>query len=294
VPKSEHADVDVVVVAYNSSSTLRDCVTPLAAITSLRVIVVDNASDDGSAESVRDLGVDVIEAGENRGFAAGCNLGAAAGTSPYVLFLNPDARIDLESIQVLTAEVEDSVVGAAAPRILSANGHLEYSQRRFPSVASTFAQGLFLHRMLPRADWTDEVIRDESLYEVAQSPDWVSGACLLVKRSVFEQIGGWDESFFLYSEDTDLCRRIRSAGYEVRFLPAATAVHIGGQSSPRSGLLPLLATSRARYAAKHSGAVKARLIRGGIAVSALTHMLVARRKDVRDGHAKALRAALKG
>jgi len=258
------------------------------------VIVVDNASSDDSASTVRDLDVHVIEAGSNGGFASGCNLGAAAGTSRHVLFLNPDARIDLESIQVLARAASGDDNGASAPRIVSSSGELEYSQRRFPKVVSTYAQGLYLHRLFRHAAWTDEVVRDDAFYARPQSPDWVSGACLLVERSVFEQVGGWDERFFMYSEDTDLCRRIRAAGYDIRFDPSATAAHIGGQSSPRARLLPLLATSRARYATKHSGRVKAPLMRGGIAVSALTHMVLARRKDVRAGHAKALRAVLRG
>lgn len=294
MPQSPPLDVDVVVVAYNSSATLRDCVVELAEAPELHLVVVDNASSDDSASTVRDLDVHVIEAGGNGGFASGCNLGAAAGTSPYVLFLNPDARIDRESIQALARTASGADIGASAPRIVSSSGELEYSQRRFPRVVSTYAQGLFLHRVFRHAAWTDEVVRDDAFYAHPQSPDWVSGACLLVKRSVFEQVGGWDEDFFMYSEDTDLCRRVRSAGYDIRFDPSATAAHIGGQSSPRARLLPLLATSRARYATKHSGDVGARLMRSGIAVSALTHMLLARRKDVREGHAKALRAVLRG
>lgn len=294
MPQSRPLDVDVVVVAYNSSATLRDCVRQLVDAPELHVIVVDNASSDDSASTVRDLNVHVIEAGDNRGFASGCNLGAAAGTSPYLLFLNPDAQIAPESIQVLARAASGDEVGASAPRIVSASGELEYSQRRFPRVVSTYAQGLFLHRLFRHAAWTDEVVRDDALYAQPRSPDWVSGACLLVRRGVFEQAGGWDEGFFMYSEDTDLCRRIRSAGYDIRFDPSATAAHMGGQSSPRAGLLPLLATSRARYATKHSGGAKAHVLRGGIAISALTHMLLARRKDVREGHAKAFRAVLRG
>jgi N-acetylglucosaminyl-diphospho-decaprenol L-rhamnosyltransferase len=292
VPDKQH--VDVVVVAYNSSATLRPSVEPLANVADLHVVVVDNASSDKSAEAVRDLRVQVIETGANRGFAAGCNVGAGAVTSPYILFLNPDARITPEAIRLLARTASDVAVGAAAPRILSSEGELEHSQRRFPGIVSTYAQGLFLHRLFRHAQWTDEVVRDDALYEEPRSPDWVSGACVLLKRSVFEEIGGWDESFFLYSEDTDLCRRIRSAGYDIRFEPAATAVHIGGQSSPRASLLPLLAKSRVRYARKHAGEPSALLQRTGIALSALTHLVAARSGAVRRGHARALREAFRG
>jgi hypothetical protein len=147
--------------------------------------------------------------------------------------------------------------------------------------------------LFSRAAWTDEIIRDPRAYEAAGSPDWVSGACLLVRRDVLESIGGWDESFFLYSEDTDLCRRVRAAGFDVRYEPTATAVHLGGRSSPRASLLPLLATSRIHYAEKHSNRPGALLLRVGVALSSLSHLLVARRQGVRTGHARALAAALR-
>jgi GT2 family glycosyltransferase len=180
-----------------------------------------------------------------------------------------------------------------APKILSSDGSLEFSQRRFPAIRSTFSQALFLHRLFRRATWTDEVVRDPRAYEVAGSPDWVSGACLLVRRNVLESIDGWDESFFLYSEDTDLCRRVRGAGFDVRYEPAATAVHLGGRSSPRASLLPLLADSRIRYAEKHANGATAMLQRIGVALSSLSHLLLARRRSIRAGHARALTAALR-
>ena len=283
--------VDVVVVAYNSGATLRSCVEELAGAPEISVIVVDNGSTDGCADTVRDLPLTLIRE-KNRGFAAGCNRGAAAAASAFVLFLNPDARITPDGVKALAARAAEDSVGAVAPRIVSADGHLEFSQRRFPSVVSTYAQALFLHRVFDKASWTDEVIRDPALYETPRSADWVSGACVLVRRSVLDVIGGWDESFFLYSEDTDLCRRVRSAGYEVLFEPETSAVHIGGQSSPRASLLPMLARSRIRYAHKHAAEPAAWLLRGGIALSALTHLAVARSAAARRGHARALRDAL--
>jgi N-acetylglucosaminyl-diphospho-decaprenol L-rhamnosyltransferase len=288
------APVDIVVVSFNSRETLRDCVEDLGATPGLTVFVVDNASEDGTLDVVADLEVVLLPQTDNRGFSAGCNRGWQAGTAPYVLFLNPDARISRASVRALaaTAEANDRV-GVVAPRIMSANGDLEYSQRRFPALRSTFSQALFLHRLFRRASWADEVVRNPADYEVETSPDWVSGACLLVRRSVLEAIGGWDESFFLYSEDTDLCRRVRAAGFDVRFEPSAAAVHMGGRSSPRASLLPLLAESRIRYTEKHADGTAALGQRAGIALSSLTHLLVARSSKVRAGHAGALTAALR-
>ena len=286
--------VDAVLVSYNSSRHLRESVAPLTEIEGVRVFVTDNASADGSVASLADLPTDVLALTENRGFGAGCNAGWRRGDSPFVLFLNPDATLDEQSLRALVSVLEDDEhVGLVAPRILEPDGSLAFSQRRFPRLRSTYARALFLHRLFARAAWTDELVRDPAVYERQTSPDWVSGACMLVRRSVLEQIGGFDERFFLYCEDKDLCRRIRAAGHDVRFEPGATARHHGGASAPRAGLLPVLARSRVAYARKHSGRIAASLETLGVALNALTHAIVARGgAERRTGHLNALRAAL--
>ena len=143
--------------------------------------------------------------------------------------------------------------------------------------------------MFPEAGWSDDVVRDKEIYSCAASPDWASGACLLVRRSAIDLIDGFDEGFFLYCEDLDLCRRVRNAGFDIRFEPLATSSHEGGASAPRAGLLPTLAASRIRYARKHHSHYVAFLARIGVALGAFTHMVVsagglARRR----GHAQAL------
>jgi N-acetylglucosaminyl-diphospho-decaprenol L-rhamnosyltransferase len=285
--------VDVVVVSYNSRDHLRAAVEPLSAVSDLRAIVVDNGSTDGSVESVSDLPLTIVRSGTNGGFAHGCNLGWRAGEAPFVLFLNPDAAIDPESVLRLVRAVEDSAVGAAAPKIVHPDGELHYSQRRFPRLRSLYAQALFLHRLFPRAGWSDEVIRTQEAYAAPGSPDWVSGACVLVKRPALEELSGLDEGFFMYWEDTDLCRRLRSLGFAVRYEPDAVAVHVGGASGARSELVPVLAASRIRYSRKHRTRLGVAAERAGIALGALTHMVVARGGlDMRAGHARALRQAV--
>jgi hypothetical protein len=286
--------VDVVVVSYNSSGELRGCVESLAGQPGLNVIVVDNASSDGSLDTVADLPLDAVALETNGGFGHGCNAGWRRGSAPYVLFLNPDARILPESLERLAAVLDERPdAGAAAPRITEADGALDYSLRRFPRLRSTYARALFLHRVFPAADWTDELIRDPSAYREAGSPDWVSGACVLVRRSALEALGGFDEGFFMYCEDVDLCRRLWDAGHEVLYEPAAEVSHIGGASAPRASLLPVLAASRLRYAAKHMGPAAALVERAGIALEALTHVVVSGGgRAARAGHARALRLAL--
>ena len=286
--------VDVVVVSYNSSGELRGCVEPLASLESVHVVVVDNASSDRSLETVADLSVERVALAENGGFGHGCNVGWRKGSAPYVLFLNPDARIDRPSLERMTIVLDSNpTVGAIAPRITHADGTLDFSQRRYPRLRSTYARALFLHRVFPNASWADELVRDPAAYTSPGSPDWVSGACILVRRSVLEEIDGFDEGFFMYCEDIDLCRRIRSAGHEVLFEPEAHVEHLGGASAPRTGLLPVLAASRIRYAQKHRSAAGAFLERVGVGIEATTHLVISKGgMPARKGHAQALRIAV--
>jgi N-acetylglucosaminyl-diphospho-decaprenol L-rhamnosyltransferase len=285
--------VDVVVVAYNNRDTLRNCVEPLAGLPWVTVTVVDNACPERSAETVADLPVRVIRSPRNGGFAYGCNLGTAEASSEFVLLLNPDARVDAEGLTTLaTALMDDLSLGAVGPRTVDEGGELVWSQRHFPRVRSSFAQALFLQRLAPRAGWTDEVIRDERLYARPNTPDWVAGACLLLRREVWEAFGGLDDGFFLYSEETDLLRRMRDAGLRVGYVPDAVAYHEGGASAPRSTTRGFEAHSRVRYARKHHGAAVALLEAIAIAVGALTHAAVLiLRPSLARGHVEAGRAA---
>lgn len=288
------APVDVVVVSYNNRGELRECVERLAAAENIHVVVVDNASSDGSLEVVADLPIKRIALRRNGGFGHGCNAGWRAGRAAYVLFLNPDARMKADSLERLVAVLETTPGGgAAAPRIAHPDGTLDYSQRRFPRLRSTYARALFLHRVFPTAPWVDELVRDTAAYAEPGSPDWVSGACILVRRSVLEELGGFDEGFFMYCEDIDLCRRLREAGHELLYEPSATVVHQGGASAPRATLLPVLAASRLRYAAKHRSSPAALLERLGIALEGLTHVVVSRGgRPMRAGHARAFLLAV--
>jgi N-acetylglucosaminyl-diphospho-decaprenol L-rhamnosyltransferase len=288
------ARVDVVVVTFKSSETVAAAVRPLLGLEWVNVIVVDNASGDGTVALLRTLPVATTALKENGGFAHGCNVGWRAGEAPYVLFLNPDAQLGPESLQKLLAALERvEGLGVVAPRIEEPDGSLDFSLRRFPRIRSGLAQALFLHRVFPNAGWVDEVIRDRAAYDHPHAVEWVSGACFLVRRSVLEQIGGLDEGFFHYSEDIDLCARVWKAGYEVRYVPDAVAVHEGGASAPRTRLLAILAASRIRYSAKHDSPPAALAVRASVALGALTHLVLARSMAARKGHLRALGVALK-
>jgi N-acetylglucosaminyl-diphospho-decaprenol L-rhamnosyltransferase len=285
--------IDVVVVSYNSRAHLRQCVEPLADLPGIRVIVADNASPDGSLEAIADLPVTTLQLERNGGFSYGCNHGWRAGDAPYVLFLNPDAQMDEDSIRALAAVLEaDPRVAMAGPRMLDAAGELILTRRRFPRRATTFARALFVNRLLPNAAWTSELIPDEDgLYEQPGRCDWISGACMLVRRSVLERLDGFDEGFFLYCEDKDLARRIDDAGYAVAYEPSALCIHQEGGSEPRPRLYGVLTVSRVRYARKHGGPVAAALERVGLGLLALTRMAVSRERITRAGYGASLMAA---
>jgi GT2 family glycosyltransferase len=282
--------VDVVIVSYNSRATLRRCVAPLAGREEVHTIVVDNDSRDDCLDTIADLDVELLPQADNRGFAYGCNVGLRAGRGEAVLLLNPDAALDEPALRRLCAVLEsDPRAGAVAPQIRESDGALDHSLRRFPRARSSVARALFLHRLFPRAAWSDEVIRNPRAYATPWSPEWVSGACILLRRSVLEALGGLDEGFFLYSEDTDLCRRVRDAGWDIRYEPSALAVHAGGASAPRASLLPVLAASRLRYARKHGGRPAELLERGASALEAMLRSVVSRGGTAaRSGHLRTM------
>ena len=122
-----------------------------------------------------------------------------------------------------------------------------------------------MHRVVKRAAWANEIVTSDDVYEHAAYPEWLSGGCLLVRRTVIESVSGFDEGFFLYNEDMDLCVRVRAAGYKVRYEPAALARHEGGRSAPRTGLFAVLARSRMRFARQHAGLLSAQFQRLGLA-----------------------------
>jgi GT2 family glycosyltransferase len=287
------AVVDVVVVSYNSRATLRACIEQLAEDTSLEIYVVDNDSTDGNLSTIVDLPVNTIELGANYGFAYACNRGSEAGTSPFILFLNPDAIIDRDAVRTLVRALEhDEAVGAVAPMLVTPDGDLDFSLRHYPRLRSTYSQALFLHRLFPRASWVDEMVRDPAQYGDPGAIDWASGACLLIRRSAFEAIGRWDQAFFLYGEDVDICRRLSDAGYLVGYAPEAVATHLGGGSAPRAKLLPQLVRGRVQYVKKHEPAAVAFLHQLGLALGSLTHAaLTSQGRAARVGQLQALPAA---
>jgi N-acetylglucosaminyl-diphospho-decaprenol L-rhamnosyltransferase len=287
--------IDAVIVSYNSRDTLRACVEPLCRVSGVAVTVVDNDSPDDGLATIADLPVEVVRSGRNGGFSFGCNLGIARGNAPYVLLINPDAQIDEAALAALSGVLDrEPRVGVAGPRTVAADGTLHHTQRNFPRVRSSWAQALFLHRIFKHARWADEVIWDAAAYDRAGSPEWLSGSCLLVRRSALEHIGGMDERFFLYCEDVDLCHRLRDAGYDVRYVPEAVVRHVGGASAGIGTTLPIYARSRVLYARKYYPRPLVAIERVGVAIGELAHAAVSVPRPAKArAHVLALRALLR-
>ncbi len=228
--------IDYVVVAYRSEADLPACLDSITADAApgSGIVVVDNDSPDGSEQVARShpAAPKVVRSETNLGFGGGCNLGASNSEADAVFFVNPDARLVAGVSAALTAELETNArAGAAAPRVVDPTGESRAaSAGAEPGLRSTIGHYLLLGRLpllrgiLPPL----HLARPER----RASPDWVSGAAMLVRREAFVAVGGFDERIFMYMEDVDLCRRLRSAGWTVEYLPDVRVEHrIGGSQS---------------------------------------------------------------
>jgi GT2 family glycosyltransferase len=200
-------------------------------------VVVDNASQDGSAAIADEFAphVRLLRNTENVGFGRGVNQALAASTAPLVLIMNPDCRLVAGALALLEGELDAhpdcAIVG---PRILSPDGSVQGSARGDPDMLTgIFGRASALRRLLPWLPVSKRNVVDQTVDAAGGSVvvDWVSGACMLARREALTRAGGFDQRYFLYWEDADLCRRLRAMGLHVRYAPAATAIHRVGHSS---------------------------------------------------------------
>jgi len=272
-PTGSRADVAVLVVTYNSArhvdallTTLADEATRLA----VRVVVVDNSSTDDTLARLARWDRVVVVGSPNRGYAAGINVAMAhAGEADTLLVLNPDLTVEPGALAALLRRVRDDGAGVAVPLVRDTDGHVALSLRREPTVLRVWGDALVGARLAGRPGTTGETERDPGRYTAPHPVDWATGAALLVRTDVAAQVGAWDERYFMYSEETDYLRRVREAGHEVWFEPAAVVVHEAGGSGTSPALHALMEVNRVRYARQHGGAVRAQLVRAGALVGAL-------------------------
>jgi hypothetical protein len=235
---SPTCDVSVVVVNWNTRQLLRDCLSSLLHHTrgrTLEIIVVDNASADGSAEMVRGEfpSVHLLVNDRNLGFAAGCNQGLAEAGGRHLLLLNSDTRLEDDAVSglaaFLDAHPEAGLVGCA---LKNADGTPQPSVGHFPSLLGALAAKLRQARRRDAGPWRNFdypfLTREEHGRE--QDVDWIAGAVMLVRREVVKRVGPLDEGIFLFAEEWDWCYRIRAAGWRILFTPEAHVIHLGSGS----------------------------------------------------------------
>ncbi|MDH3755710.1 MAG: glycosyltransferase family 2 protein [Acidimicrobiia bacterium] len=251
-PSGDDAQLRVVAVTYNSAALLPDFFAALApavtAVGGAEVVIADNASNDGSAELAARLypGASVVSEPSNRGYAAGINAALAATRSggPIVI-LNPDVRLEPDTLDRLARGLRDTGAGIVVPVIRDDDGHLEWSLRREPSVVRAFGEALLGGDRAGRLG-VGEYIADERAYERRTRADWATGAALMISSDCADELGRWDESFFLYSEETDYMLRARDAGFPTCLVPDALVRHLGGEMGTSPSLWRLVVENRLR------------------------------------------------
>jgi len=241
-----------VVVNFEAGDALTTCVQSLLADRSAGVapdvVVVDNGSSDGSVGALRRRcpEVRVVGAGGNLGYAAAANLGIAATTAPIVAVCNPDLEVIAGTGAALVRAFDDPGVGAAGPRILNADGTTYPSARRDPTLADAIGHGL-LGLVWPANPCTRRYRELDADPDRARDVDWASGAALWLRRRALDEIGGWDEGYFMYVEDVDVGWRLRRAGWRVRYEPGGRVVHLQGLSTDRRPIRMIVEHHRSLY-----------------------------------------------
>ena len=330
------ADLSIIIVNWNVRDLLRRCLASVQAspgvrlgagagsaptasgvyaVPSVEVVVVDNASGDGSAEMVRAEfpWARVIANTENRGFTAANNQGIAACSGRYLLLLNPDTELLRDALKVMLDFLETHPsVGLVGPQLwygdaqppdgvaaenLAGSGGVQSSRRRFPTLATAFVESTVLQGIFQKSRLLRDYYVLDRPDDLTQEVDWLVGAAMMVRRSVVEQIGGLDEGFFMYSEELDWCRRIKAAptpgggNWQVMYLPAARVVHHEGRSSAQAPALRQIQfhASKVRYFRKYHGWPAAQTLRLFL-LGTYTYQIVEESAKWLVGHKRPLRA----
>jgi len=264
-------DLSVVVVSFNGRDYLRRCLASVLEDTkgiSSELIVVDNASRDGSAQMVEAEfpQAALIRLPVNVGFAAGCNRGIEQATGEFVLLLNPDTELAEDAFSPMVDYCRrNPSVGILGPKLLNSDGSLQLSCRRFPShLTSLFNRRSVLTRLFPRNPFSRRYLMTDWAHNRIQPVDWLSGACAMLRREMVERIGAMDEGYFMYIEDVDLCYRAHRAGYQVVYFPQVAVTHHIGKSTETMPNRSIVQWHRSmwRYYRKH--------MRGNLLLDVLT------------------------
>jgi GT2 family glycosyltransferase len=242
-----------VIVNYEAGSSLTKCVASLLADTSAggppEVVVVDNGSSDDSITRLHAAfpEVPVVDPGANLGYGRAANLGIAATRAPVVAVLNPDAEVEVGTAAAMLGRFDaDDALAAVGPQLSNPDGTTYPSARSAPSVTDAIGHAL-LGTVSPDNRFTQAYRQLDADPEVPRDVEWISGAAIWLRRDALDRVGGWDERFFLFFEDVDLCRRLGVDGWRISYEPGGHVMHSVGGSRQRRPLRSIFEHHRAAY-----------------------------------------------
>lgn len=277
-PRPADMDLSIIIVSWNTRDLLAHCLSSIFTHPppgKFEVIVVDNASVDGTAAMVRERfpWVRLMAMERNLGFAAANNRAIETGQGRYLLLLNPDTIVQSGALIALVDFMDKTPdAGAAGSLLLNSDGTLQISCYPVPTLGRELWRLFHLDRLSPRAvypmaDWAADVPR---------AVDTIQGASFMVRRDVLHRTGSLDESFFMYSEEVDWCLRIRSAGWKIYWVPDSRVVHHGGQSSSQvqSKMFLQLYRGKLTFFRKHYGRISGLLYKGELFIAAIARIIL--------------------
>lgn len=300
LPTDALIDLSIIIVSWNTGPYLRRCLESLEEARDLfshrfEVFVIDNGSVDGSQQMVESefAMVQLIRNNQNLGFARANNQGLALARGRYLMLLNPDTQVRPTALSELMSFMEnDQTAGAAGPKLLNPDGSLQISCYPVPTLVRELWRMLHLDRLHPLAAYPPSWWQSGQPLPV----DMVQGACLMLRREALRQVGMLDEGFFMYTEEVDLCLRLRNVGWRVYWVPSAEVTHYGGQSTRQSSeaMFLELYKSKILFFRKHYGRAAAAIYKGILTATSLARLALSPVAALVDRSGSARIAALSG
>jgi N-acetylglucosaminyl-diphospho-decaprenol L-rhamnosyltransferase len=261
-------DLSVIIVSWNVADMLVKCLDSiLAAPSSLKIeiVVVDSASSDNTVETIKTRypQVKLLPQSENIGYTRSNNVGLKAAEGRNLLLLNPDTEVIGDALDVMVSYLDSHTdVGIVGPHTLNSDGTTQSTKRRFPTMGVGFFEGTWLQPFAPQS-LLDRYYASDVEDKSTQDVDWVQGSALMTRRVVYEEIGGLDEGYVMFSEEVDFCRRAKAAGWRVVYLGTAQITHHGGKSTEQVAARKHIYfhESRLRYFRKYHGWTAAQSLR---------------------------------
>lgn len=269
-------DISVITVSYNTKDLLLKCLKSVERFTKgveYEVIVVDNASSDGTVNELKTQNLKLIENKENRGFGAANNQGIKIASGRYILFLNSDTELVEDSISTMVNWMDSNPhVGIASCKLVNSDGTLQPTGGFFPNIARVFLWTTFLDD-IPLFGGSAYHPKP-SFYKKERSLDWVTGAFFLARREVINDIKKFDEDYFLYVEEVDLCYRAKKKKWDIRFVPITSLVHHQGASGTTNGMITREFSGLETFYKKHYSIVEQLLLRIFLFIGCLARIVV--------------------